>query len=800
MTWKSLFPRTWNPNELKWPIQDLPDLTDIWILSTVAFAGIAILWALIRTSQSLWSTWRYSQSFRHFKSAGDVASARSQLTSKNRLPLTAVFDELLIEVPRPGAPLERDLKRCGSASEVFNTFTLAHGLIGSRLLLAIPAILTGLGVLGTFIGLQVGIGALDLDSTQIENLDKSIAPIIKGCSTAFATSVWGVGCSLVFTLFEKPLEWLAVYSIRSLQCRLDRLIPRYTAEDSMIALQSSSAESTHLLKGLAVAIGDEMQKAMNRLGSSITDAVKETLGGQAQTLGDGAAKLMSAALTEELANLRNSVTGMADGFKEEFLGASTQLGTTLTGFEGTIRGVERAVSSSQEAMAQAVGRLTAHEEVVKKLEEGALRLKEAAVELSTMRDTFTLSSQKNADAASAQERAATANEGVTEKLQAIGDNLPDVQKAIAEGANVIASIGQPLLDLKEILAKTPETFSGQLGATLSGFEGTLKGVQGVVSSSQEAMAQAVGRLTAHEEVVKKLEEGALRLKEAAVELATMRDTFTLSSQKNAEAASAQERAATANEGVTEKLQAVGDKLPEIQTAITDGARVIASLGQPLLDLKEALATTPELLGNKAAALIDGDEKRTSLLLQQTEQLAKTVGDAAVKFSQIDTLAQSLSTSAENLGKAGSALGDLADGIQKASQQHLSAAQASEKAALANERTADKLQPLPQSISSLSGTLSEAGSKIREGADAAKVVYGQLLEHQKEWFRGIETGLGAMRDRVQQILDRYGESVEGKTKEHMEQWTEAVNNSLSNFAVQVQTLEGAINDLTSELNN
>jgi methyl-accepting chemotaxis protein len=801
MIWTSLFPN--HPAKLRWPSKDAsaPDaldaLTDIWIWATISIAILCFVWAVYRTVQFYRRTDRYLKFIKEAEKTRDISRFRTDWIKGEGEPLAHAFNAMLVSVPVPGKPLEREVKRSGNAYEVFNPGSLASGLVGSRFLLSVPAILTGLGVLGTFVGLQIGIGSLELDSSQIDNLEKSIAPIIKGSSTAFATSVWGVVCSLLFTVAEKFLEWMALGKIKRMQNRLDALIPRYTPEESMIELQRAAAESEGILKGLAVAIGDEMQKAMNRLGSSITEAVKETLGGQAQTLGDGAAKLMSAALTDELANLRNSVTGMADGFKADFLGASTQLGTTLSGFEGTLKGVEGAVSSSQEAMAQAVERLTAHEEVVKKLEEGALRLKEAAVELANMRDTFALSSQKNSEAASAQEKAATANIGVTEQLQAISDKLPELQKAISEGASVIASLGPPLLDLKEILAKTPETFSGQLGTTLSGFEGTLKGVQGVVSSSQEAMAQAVGRLTAHEEVVTKLAEGALRLKEAAVELATMKDTFALSSQKNTDAASAQERAATANEGVTEKLQIIGNKLPDVQTAITDGARVIASLGQPLLDLKEALATTPELLGNKAAELIEGDEKRTSLLLYQTEQLAETVAAAAAKFAQIDTLALSLSTSSENLGKAGSALGDLAAGIQKASEQHLSAAQASEKAALANERTAEKLQPLPQSISNLSGTLSEAGGKIREGADAAKVVYGQLLEHQKEWFRGIETGLLAMHDQVQNILDQYGNKVESATREHMLKWTEAVEESLSKFSTQVQLLEGAIADLTSE---
>lgn len=797
MLWDSLFPRTFKPWELQWPIKNLTDLTDVWLLATIGVSIIALVWACYRTWEAVVKTGRYLKFLEGVKDGEAFSGMRNEWVRGKGMPLAPAFNELLVEVPAPGRPLDRILKRCANASEVFNPSSLAHGLVGNRFLLAMPGILTGLGVLGTFVGLQIGIGGLELDSSQIENLDKSIAPIIKGCSTAFATSVWGVVCSLLFTVIEKFLEWLTLSRIRQLQNRVDALIPRYTPEESMIALQRASAETEGVLKGLAVAIGDEMQKAMNRLGSSITDAVKNSLGDNATKLGDGAAKVMSAALTDELDRLRGAVAGMADGFKSEFLGASSKLNTTITGFDKLLGGVDATVKASSDAMKQAVERLSAHEEVVKHLDDGAARLKEAAVELTSMKDTFTLSAQRNSEAASAQERAATVNEEVANKLQLVGDKLPEVQASLTDGAKMIASLGQPLMDLKDLLGRTPEVFGGQLNTTLSGFETVIKGVDDTVRSSRDAMNQAVERLTAHEDVVIQLKEGSIRLQEAANELSSMRDTFTLSAQKNSDAAAAQEKAATANEGVANKFQMVGDKLPQVQEAISDGARIIASLGQPLLALKDVLDTTPQIFGKQAEIQADRDERRSSLLLDQTEKLAATVAAAAEKFARVETLSTNLGTSSENLERAGTSLAGLATAIEKASVQHANAAKSSEKAALAGERAADKLTPLPESLSGVSSTLNQAGGQIKIGAEAARDVYREMLAHQKQWFEGIEVGLRGMKDQVQMILDAYGDKVEGATRDHMVQWTKAVEDSLGKFAVQVQTLEGAINDLTSD---
>lgn len=663
MFWNTLLPRTFKPWELQWPIKNLTDLTDVWLLVTIGISIIAFLWACYRTWEAVTRTGRYLNFLKHIKSGEEFASVRTEWLRKKGLPLAPAFNELLVEISAPGKPLERVLKRCANASEVFNTSTLANGLVGNRFILAMPGILTGLGVLGTFVGLTMGMGGLDLnslDKSDTTQLDAQIKNLIGSCSTAFKTSVWGVGCSLLFIVSEKFLEWLALPRIKLLQLTLDGLIPRYTPEESMIELQRFSVKTNFVLEGLAVAIGDEMQKAMNRLGSSITEAVKDSLGNNAHDLGKMGADLMSAALTEELGKLQNAVTGMADQFKSEFLGASTVLNTTI-----------------------------------------------------------------------------------------------------------------------------------------SSFEELLIGVDATVKASSVATRQAVERLSAHEEVVIQLKEGSIRLQEAAIELTSMRDTFTLSAQKNSDAAAAQEKAANVNENVANKFQEVGNKLPQVQEAISKGAEIIASLGQPLLALKDVLGNTPEILGKQAEIQADRDERRSSLLLDQTEKLAATVAAAAEKFAQVETLSNNLGTSSGNLERAGESLAALATAIKDASLQHASAAKSSENAALAGERAAEKLTPLPETLNNVSSTLDQAGGQIKLGAEAARDVYSQMLVHQKEWFKGIEVGLRGMKDQVQMILDAYGEKVDGETNRLMSRWITAVEESLRKFDVQVETLEGAIADLTSD---
>lgn len=657
MTWDSLFPRTFYPWELKWPPSNLNDLTDAWLQFTILVSVLALAWALLRTIQSLFTTKRYLDSIKLFKTPNDFKADFATWVSQPGLKLAPAFGEILVEVPVAGQPLEKSLRRTANSSEIFSTEALAHGLVGNRMLLAVPAILTGLGVLGTFVGLQIGIGSLDLSASQIANLDKSIAPIISGCSTAFSTSVWGVFCSLVFTIFEKLCEWLAVRKIRLLQSRLDSLTPRYAPESSMVELQRSSLEQEKIGKGLAGAIGDAMQKAIDRLGASITDAVRETLGKGANDLAGDAAKLMATAISVQLAKLEDSMKEISEKFHSQF--------------------------------------------------------------------------------------------GETNK------NLTE---------------------------------------TISKFETVLSGVDATVKSSQIAVNQAVDRLSGHETVVVALKSSAQLLKDAADELISMRDTFTLSAEKNKLAATAQENAASKNQVVAEHFDAIAEKLPQVQEAVSSAAQIIASLGQPILDLGKVMEDAQKRIGDQSQKQADRDEEFTGILLEQTKNLVSAVENAAEQFLEIKTLSASLGESSKSLENAGMWLSDLSENIKNASDQHIAAAEASVKAAAAGERAAIKLEPIPASVVELTEVLAQAGGKIKLSADSANGIYLQLITYQKQWFDGVKLGLTSMKDQVQSIIEQYGDSVSQETQKHMQAWTLAVNESLSKFASQVDSLKEDITRL------
>ena len=64
----------------------------------------------------------------------------------------------------------------------------------------ISGIMTGLGILFTFIGLSIGLNSFDLSGNAAE-IEEKIGPLMDGIKVAFHTSICGLVYSLIFNIY-----------------------------------------------------------------------------------------------------------------------------------------------------------------------------------------------------------------------------------------------------------------------------------------------------------------------------------------------------------------------------------------------------------------------------------------------------------------------------------------------------------------------------------------------------------------------------------------------------------------------
>lgn len=150
------------------------------------------------------------------------------------------------------------------ADEYFNFSNLSAG-ISIEFWQNLAGVFTGLGILGTFLGLTIGLLGFDMSSSA--TIQKGISNLLNGTSTAFLTSIVGILCALIFNYYyNNSLIRNFDTSIDDFANKLDELIPRKQAEELLYINSEAVKEQTTELQDfnttLALTIGDALRNAM----------------------------------------------------------------------------------------------------------------------------------------------------------------------------------------------------------------------------------------------------------------------------------------------------------------------------------------------------------------------------------------------------------------------------------------------------------------------------------------------------------------------------------------------------------
>jgi len=272
------------------------------------------------------------------------------------------FDETLIEA-KVGEVVH--LHNIYDASQFFNSSTLARGITESRMLAAVPGFLTALGVIGTFVGLQLGLSELNIgNDVAVQDMKAGLAHVISGAKIAFMTSVWGVTLSVLFNFTEKWLESFARSRIYRLQVRIDELFPRFSAEAQLQKIAEDSTESRESLQGMAERIGEKVQESLIEATSGIQQGLEASL---EKIMAPAIEKLVNETTDGSQKALEQLVEGFLDKFGEQgetqrkaMDEASKGVGEALLSMNLTLEGFVRNLDQNQNAAAEREQQLIEH--------------------------------------------------------------------------------------------------------------------------------------------------------------------------------------------------------------------------------------------------------------------------------------------------------------------------------------------------------------------------------------------------------------------------------------------------------
>ncbi|OBX88318.1 hypothetical protein [Moraxella nonliquefaciens] len=218
-----------------------------WII-TIA---VIILWmVLISNILRGWIEYKNkSKKIKNFKHTIDEINTVDEISFDEDEKLQnswKYFQKNLIEVSEND---QKNTYRIYDASQFF-TLNTVFKRIGSAQFSNTSSLLLSIGLLGTFIGLFYGLVQLNLDDA--EKLQASMNQLIRASGAKFASSIWGLGLSIFFGIYERWLTQKAKNSLIELQDAINELYLSAFSEQNLLNLESIGTQNKKLLNDLNV--------------------------------------------------------------------------------------------------------------------------------------------------------------------------------------------------------------------------------------------------------------------------------------------------------------------------------------------------------------------------------------------------------------------------------------------------------------------------------------------------------------------------------------------------------------------
>ncbi|MDX3744708.1 anti-phage defense ZorAB system ZorA [Pseudomonas putida] len=759
-----------------------PNGISAWFWLATALVFVFSLWALVVHYRRFSARMQALHSLLEGQSKETLAQNRretlqraGELKAPNVGMLWREFDESLV--------LSSDQKQLFNtldAEHFFNPRTLAGGLTASRLLAAAPSFLVAIGVLGTFVGLTVGLEGLVGSTGEIEALKGGINKLISGAAVAFMTSVWGVLFSLLLNFIEKMFERAALQGIQALQHDVDALYPRIPAEQSLVHIAEYGKESKEALQELHERIGERLQETLTGMNeamqTALTDALNNIMAPAIQTLVSTTSQQSTQVLESLVGNFMEGMTSVGREQGQQMQQAAANVNAAVSGMSEQLNQLFSSLSEQQsQQMAVAQQQSSAFEAQLQRIS-GSADDRQAQMEQRFSELMAGLSGQLQSQLGAAQQRdeerqalfervLGQASSSQTAMLEQFSHSTREQMQAMAEAGNERHN------NLEKVFSRLMMNLNTQLDTQM-----------GAAEQREQARAQR------HEQ------QQAELLERQQLMLGSLGQSSQQQINALNEAAAQQQR----------ELQSTVDKLlGGLTTQIgTQGeqaeAREQARQERFQQQLEQVALQQQELLAGLASA-VQATQQQSRLMAEQHQQLLgqlKQATEAAAQSSKhMDSSANQLGLLSTNVRSAAELLGQRLEQVTARIEQ----------AGGQNAELAGQLQQQATILAQLQGTLLEGAQRFEQAASEARNGFGEMKTTQQEFLAGVRhefTSLGvALREQVEAVekqaeewLRSYAGEVRVQTDDRMNKWNEVSQNYADQMHRIVQNMSSILDEL------
>ncbi len=157
--------------------------------------------------------------------------------------------------------------------EDYINYDLVDSVMHRNVLNQVPGVMTGLGILGTFIGLSLGLQHFSTGTTA--EVTNSIGPLMDGIKVAFHTSIYGLVFSLMFNYAYKRKLDEAENAVKEFIVAYKKYVLPDTTTDGINKLMELQQQQVTAIRRMTDRVSSDLQTMLDpqfeRLNGTITD-------------------------------------------------------------------------------------------------------------------------------------------------------------------------------------------------------------------------------------------------------------------------------------------------------------------------------------------------------------------------------------------------------------------------------------------------------------------------------------------------------------------------------------------------
>ncbi|WP_026701741.1 MotA/TolQ/ExbB proton channel family protein [Salibacterium aidingense] len=347
--------------------------------------------------------------------------------------------------------------------EPFFGYDVMYHLMGYRSWMDIGAgLFVSIGVLGTFIGLSVGLSSIDiLSGTEV--MRSGIGGLIEGMSIAFYTSVAGVLLSITWIIFDRIISSALESNIDWHSERMDYLL---NTDDEEIFLNRMEKIQRTQADHLKTLLTDAMEQAMKPVVQNIT-SLNDRIQSQTDVMNEqlDMQKSSGANMADRLVN---EVTG---GTQESLSQFSTMVGETKDLQSEMMQSMEKMMEGFQESKqfqnesSQALNTLVQNfENINGQMSDMETRYQRNHESMNELTEHINFIRQNAEEQIPQQKAVQETNQELAKEYAHLADGLQNYSKEIDEKQNVLLS---QITEASNAIMKDYESLSKQFKEQLS---------------------------------------------------------------------------------------------------------------------------------------------------------------------------------------------------------------------------------------------------------------------------------------------------------------------------------------------